>query len=164
MTSTPVTRELDAKDIPYRLFTHPGPIHSLEQAAQERGQRPEQVVRSLLFRLPAGTFVMVLAAGPDQVSWPALRSYLGVTRITTATRDEVLQRTGFEIGAVSPFGLPDAGGSSASTIRLLADQGVFQNQEVSIGSGVRYTTVILRSTDLRRALEQLEIGDFLNHQ
>ena len=48
--STPVSRVLDSENIPYRLFTHQGPIHSLEQAARERGQRPEQVVRSLLFR------------------------------------------------------------------------------------------------------------------
>ena len=59
--STPVTRALDALGIAYRLFCHPGPIHSLEQAASERGQRPEQIVRSILFRLAEDEFVMVTA-------------------------------------------------------------------------------------------------------
>jgi Cys-tRNA(Pro)/Cys-tRNA(Cys) deacylase len=152
--STPVTRDLDAKGVPYRLFTHPGPLHSLEQAARERGQRPEQVVRSILFRLSQGEFVMVLVAGPKQISWPALRSHLGVTRMSTASKEEVLERTGYPTGAVSPFGLPEP-------VRILVDEGVFQEEEISIGSGVRYTTVFLSSKDLRRALGEVEVGRFV---
>ena len=61
---TPVTRALDALEIPYRFFRHPGNVSSLEQAAQERGQEPEQVIRSIVFRLSQSEFVMVLVAGP----------------------------------------------------------------------------------------------------
>jgi Cys-tRNA(Pro) deacylase len=151
--STPVTRELDAKQIPYRLFRHPGPVRSLEHAAQERGQRPEQVVRSILFRLAQEQFVMVLVAGPRQVSWPALRRALGQSRLTMASEEEVLRVTGYPLGAVSPFGLP-------SPIRILIDQNVLAEEEISIGSGVRYTTVILRSADLINALKDVEILKF----
>ena len=161
VTSTPVTRELDAREVPYRLFSHPGPIHSLEQAARERGQRPDQVVRSLLFRLSTGEFVLVLAAGPAQVSWPALRTYLGVSRITTATKQEVIEHTGYESGAVSPFGLPDPSSGTSNRIRILADESVFTDQEVSIGSGVRFSTVILHSSALRQVLGEVETGKFL---
>jgi len=35
---TPVTLALDMMGLPYRFFQHDGPIHSLEQAAAERGQ------------------------------------------------------------------------------------------------------------------------------
>ncbi len=66
--STPVTIDLSSKKIPYRVFRHPGPIHSLEQAAQERGQEPGQVIRSILFRISQDNYVMVLVAGPKQVS------------------------------------------------------------------------------------------------
>jgi Cys-tRNA(Pro)/Cys-tRNA(Cys) deacylase len=152
--STPVTQELDRKGIPYRLFTHPGPIHSLEQAAQERGQRPEQVVRSIVFRLSEGEFVMVLIAGPQQISWAALRAHLGVSRMSMASEEEVLASTGYPLGAVSPFGLPDA-------MRILVDESVFHEEEISLGSGVRYTTVILSSQDLRRGLGDFEIGKFI---
>jgi len=161
VTSTPVTRELDAREVPYRLFSHPGPIHSLEQAARERGQRPDQVVRSLLFRLSTGEFVLVLAAGPAQVSWPALRTYLGVSRITTATKQEVIEHTGYESGAVSPFGLPGPSSGTSNRIRILADESVFTDQEVSIGSGVRFSTVILHSSALRQVLGEVETGKFL---
>jgi Cys-tRNA(Pro)/Cys-tRNA(Cys) deacylase len=151
---TPVTRDLDAKGIPYRVFTHPGQVQSLEQAAQERGQRPEQVVRSILFRLASDQFVMVLAPGRQQISWPALRQHLGVARMSMASPEEVLERTGYLHGAVSPFGLP-------GPMRILVDQGVFAEEEISIGSGVRNTTVIMKTADLRRALGEVEVGCFV---
>ena len=152
--NTPVTRELDTKMIPYRLFTHAGLIHSLEQAAQERGQRPDQVVRSIVFRLNEASFVMVLVAGPRQISWQALRECLGVKRMSMASPQEILDHTGYVTGAVSPFGLPEP-------MRIMVDENVFHAAEVSIGSGVRYTTVILRTEDLKRALGEVEIGKFV---
>jgi Cys-tRNA(Pro)/Cys-tRNA(Cys) deacylase len=148
--SSPVTQELDNLDIPYLVFTHPGPVKSLEQAARERGHEPNQVIRSLLFRLSAEEFVLALMAGPGQVDWKTLRRYLGEKRLTTADEEEMLRVTGYTHGAVSPLGLPQP-------LRILADPAVFAPEEISIGSGVRGTTVILRSADLRRALPNVEI-------
>jgi Cys-tRNA(Pro)/Cys-tRNA(Cys) deacylase len=152
-TPTPVAQYLQHKNIPHREFVHPGPIRSLEQAAQERGQQPEQVVRSILFRLSEDEFVMVLMAGPRQVSWKSLRRYLGQSRLTMAKDEEVLAVTGFQPGAVSPFGLPHP-------LHILVDTSLQTQEEVSIGSGVRGTTIILRTDDLLRALPAAEIGDF----
>ena len=147
--STPVTRSLDLLNISYRVFVHAGPVKSLEQAASERGQKPEQIIRSLLFRLSGERFVMALMAGSQQVDWKTLRRVVGEKRLTTASEEEVLRITGYPRGAVSPFGLPQP-------LRILADPGIFKSQKISIGSGVRGTTVILSSFDLRRALPDFE--------
>lgn len=125
----------------------------MEQAARERQQSPDQVVRSIVFRIGQGEYVMVLIAGPSQVSWPALRSYLGLSRLTMASREEVLDVTGYEAGAVSPFGLP-------SPLRIMVDDSVTANPYISIGSGVRGSTVIMKSADLLQALDGAEIGNF----
>ena len=155
MTDDPkVSQYLTEQGILHRVYRHAGPIHSLEQAARERGQKPEQVVRSILFRLGQGEYVMVLAVGPEQVSWPALRSYLGQSRLTMASQEEVLEATGYQTGAVSPFGLP-------GPMRILVDRKLLEQEEVSIGSGVRGTTVILSVDDLMKALPGVEVGDFL---
>lgn len=150
---SPVTRHLTWLGIPHRLFHHSGPAHSLEQAAHERGQRPGQVVRSILFRMSESTYVMVLVAGPQQISWPALRRHLGQSRMTMATPEEVLQVTGYPIGAVSPFGLP-------APIRVLVDESVLREEELSIGSGIRGAAVILKREDLLQALGEVEQGNF----
>ncbi len=155
--STPVTRALAALNIPHRLFRHPGPVHSVEQAARERGQKPEQVVRSIVFRLAQGDFLMVLIAGRLQVSWPALRSYLGQSRLTMASEAEVLSATGYPVGAVSPFGLPAA-------MRTLIDESVLSQEEISIGSGERYATVIMCTQDLLKALGPVEAGEFAQRE
>lgn len=153
--STPVTIELNSKNIPYKLFNHPGPIHSLEQAALERGQKPEQVVRSILFRISKDDYVMVLVAGPNQISWQSLRHYLEQSRLTMASKEEVLEVTGYQLGAVSPFGLPEP-------LRILIDGGVFSTDEISIGSGVKGVSVIMKTKDLKKALRNVEIGNFLS--
>ena len=96
---------------------------------------------------------MVLVAGPAQISWPALRRYLQQSRITMASEEEVNTITGYSIGAVSPFGLPVA-------MRILIDESVLAEEEISIGSGVRGITVIIKSQDLLRALPTSEISRF----
>lgn len=148
-----VTLALDKAGVQYQVFKHPGPIHSLEQAAEERGQRPEQVVRSILFRLGQGEFAMVLVAGPGQVSWSALRRYLNQSRLTMASEQEVLAITGYVTGAVSPFGL-------STPMRILIDESVLAEEQISIGSGVRGVTVLLKSKDLLNSLHSYEIGQF----
>lgn len=150
---SPVALALDRLQLPYRLFTHPGPIHSLAQAAHERGQQPDQVVRSIVFRVGKDEFVMVLIAGDRQVAWPTLRKHLGQSRLTMATEAEVKAATGYERGAVSPLGLP-------RPMRILIDDSVFAHTEISLGSGVRGTTVIMQSADLRQALGEVEVGSF----
>ena len=149
----PVAVALAALAIPHRVFYHAGPVHSLEQAASERGQQPEQVVRSILFRLGEGSYAMVLMAGPGQISWPALRRHFGQSRLTMASADEVLAVTGYAIGAVAPFGLPQP-------MPVLVDDGVAAQEEVSIGSGVRGVAVVLRPADLLAGLEGATVGRF----
>ena len=150
---SPVSAILSSRGIPHQQFTHPGPIHSLEQAAAERNQTVHQVVRSILFRLAQGEYAMVLVAGPNQVSWQALRQHFSQSRLTMATPEEVLEVTGYQVGAVSPFGLPE-------DIPLLMDQAILSQPAVSIGSGRRGTTILLTKENLMRALGDIEIGLF----
>jgi Cys-tRNA(Pro) deacylase len=147
--SPPASLALEKLGIPHRVFRHTGEVTSLEQAAQERGQRPEQVVRSILFRLGEGEFIMALVGGPGQISWKKLRQHLGQSRLTMASEEEVLAVTGYRVGTVSPFGLP-------RLIKILIDPGVLKEDEISIGSGVRNSGIIINSSDLRRALKDIE--------
>jgi Cys-tRNA(Pro)/Cys-tRNA(Cys) deacylase len=149
----PASHYLTDKNIPHGLFRHSGPVESLEQAARERGHKPEQVVRSIVFRLGTNQFVMVLMAGPAQVSWPELRTVLGVSRLSMASEEEVFQATGYRPGAVSPFGLP-------APMRILADENIFVPEEISIGSGERGVAIIMNSMKLREALGDVEVGHF----
>ncbi len=150
METPPISIALEKLGVLHQVFRHVDPVHSLEQAASDRGQRPSQVVRSILFRISEDEFIMALVAGPAQISWKTLRKHLGRSRVSMATEDEVLAVTGYRIGTVGPFGMPNP-------LKVLIDTGVLREEEVSIGSGMRNTAVILKSGDLHRALKDAEI-------
>ena len=150
METPPVSIALEILGVPHKIFRHENPVHSFEQAASERGQRASQIVRSILFRIAEDEFIMALVAGPAQISWKILRKHLGKSRVSMATEDEVLAVTGYRIGAVGPFGL-------LNQVRVLIDASVMLEEEISIGSGMRNTAIIMKSTDLRHALKDSEI-------
>ena len=89
---------------------------------------------------------LALIPGPSQVDWAKLRHFLGVSRVTTADADEVRNVTGYEPGAVSPFGLP-------TKLRILADPCIKQQKVISLGAGIRNAWVILKREDLERVLK-----------
>lgn len=150
---TPVSQALTALNIPHTVFVHPGLVKSLQQAAAERNQPEEQVVRSILFRLSEDNYAMVLIGGPRQISWKALRKHFGQSRLTMASPEEVEKVTGYVIGSVSPFGLPQP-------LPVLVDELLLNQPSVSIGSGVRGTAVILLTKDLIKALGNPDTGLF----
>lgn len=150
---TPAIQYLQDHNIPHRIFQHAGPVESLEQAARERAQQPEQVVRSIVFRLSENEFIMVLMPGPDQVPWKALRHHLGQSRLTMASEAELLSTTGYRPGTVTPFGIP-------TPMRILVDAGILALDEVSLGSGRRGLAILIRPQDMLSALADAEVIKF----
>lgn len=150
MDQPPASVALEELNIPHQVFKHERPVMSFEQAASDRNQRPEQIVRSILFQVRPDEFVMVLMAGRDQIDWRKLRQLVKRSRVRMATEEEVLEVTGYRVGTVSPFGLP-------RPLQILIDASVLKEEEVSIGSGIRNMAIILKSADLRRALSDAQM-------
>ena len=146
----PASLALDSMSIEHRLFLHERPVTSFEQAASDRNQRPEQIVRSILFQVRPEEFVMVLMAGRDQIDWKKLRQIVKRSRVRMATEEEVLEVTGYKVGTVSPFGLKNQ-------VRVMIDASVLKEEEISIGSGVRNVAIIMKSAALRHALSDAEV-------
>jgi Cys-tRNA(Pro)/Cys-tRNA(Cys) deacylase len=146
----PASLALSRCGIPHRVFRHEMPVTSFEQAASDRNQRPEQIVRSILFQVRPEEFVLVLMAGPEQIDWRKLRQLVKRSRVRMATEEEVLEVTGYKVGTVSPFGLKNQ-------IRVMIDASVLKEEEISIGSGVRNMAIIMKSADIPRALGDVEV-------
>ncbi len=150
MKKPPASIALETLNVPHQVFQHETPVLSFEQAAADRHQRPEQIVRSILFQIRPEEFLMVLVAGREQVDWKKLRQHVGRSRVRMATEEEVLDITGYRIGTVSPFGLKNP-------VRVLIDASVLKEEEISVGSGVRNMAIIMKSGDLRETLQDAEI-------
>ena len=97
---------------------------------------------------------MVLVAGREQVDWRKLRQFVGRSRVRMATEEEVLEVTGYRVGTVSPFGLK-------TELKILIDESVLREEEISLGSGSRQMAILMKSADLRQVLGNSEIVSLL---
>ena len=156
---SPVTRQLHELGINYEVVEIPldpdkKPVRSLEELLAGQNRNPGQIVRSLLFRTGSGGFILLAVAGGGKADWGMLRKHLNERRLTMAQAEEVLEATGFPIGAVPPIALPE-------TVRILVDTSVFEFERIIIGSGVLGYALDIASTGLRQALGEAEIGQFV---
>lgn len=156
---SPVTRQLQALGIAYEVIAIPldpdkKPVRSLEELLAGQSRNPGQIVRSLLFRTGSDSFVLLAVAGGGKADWAMLRKHLNERRLTMAQPEEVLEATGFAIGAVPPIALP-------KTVRVLVDTSVFELERVVIGSGVLGYALDISSAGLHQALAEAEIGQFV---
>ncbi len=156
---SPVTLHLQALGVQYDLIEIPldpdkKPVRSLEELLAGQHRNPGQIVRSLLFRTGSDHFVLLAVAGGRKADWTMLRKHLNERRLTMAQPEEVLDATGFPIGAVPPIALP-------RSIRVLVDNSVFEFDRVVIGSGVLGYALDITSSGLRLALADAEIETFV---
>jgi Cys-tRNA(Pro)/Cys-tRNA(Cys) deacylase len=72
----------------------------------------------------------VLVPGCRRFDWPKLRAHLGVSRLSLPDAEEARAVTGYERGAITPFG-------STNAWPVLIDASAMDHPLVAIGGGVR---------------------------
>jgi Cys-tRNA(Pro) deacylase len=143
---TPVTRLLTERGIPFRLSIHNRPALTVAEAAEQRGMRPGQLVKTMVLRLPDGSHIAALVPGDRDVDLRLVRNALAVRRLSWVAREEVEALTGYPPGAVSPVGI---GGVTT----ILVDPAIAEAGEVAISSGSPGAGVRLVAADLLRAID-----------
>ncbi|OKI87724.1 hypothetical protein A6A27_14030 [Micromonospora sp. CB01531] len=123
---SPAIAALDAAGLPYRVIRH-GPVRSLAEAAQARGVAVPDVVKTIVVRRGEDDHLFVLTPGDRVVSWPKLRTLLGVSRMSMPDAEAARAATGYERGTITPFG---------STIAwpVVADERL-RGREITLGAG-----------------------------
>jgi Cys-tRNA(Pro)/Cys-tRNA(Cys) deacylase len=137
---TPALRELDQRGVSYRLV-ETRPANSPEESAELQGIALGQLIRTIVVRRSADDYIFVLVPGGRRFDWPKLRAHLGRTRLSLPDADEAKEVTGYERGAITPFG-------STRAWPVIADAAVEQVPLVAIGGGRRGVNVHLRPADL----------------
>jgi Cys-tRNA(Pro) deacylase len=129
-----VLTALGEAGLAHRLVTH-GPVRSLAEAAQARGVEPADVVKTLVVRRGEDDYLFVLVPGDRQISWPKLRSLLGVNRMSMPDAAAAKEATGYERGTITPFG-------SLRAWPVIADERMLGRQ-ISLGAGEHGAAVAL---------------------
>jgi Cys-tRNA(Pro) deacylase len=124
---------------------------SAEESASFQGIGLEQLLRSIVVRRGAEDYVFVLVPGGREIDWKKLRGHLGVSRLSLPDAEEARSATGYERGAITPFG-------SSTAWPVIADATVPALERVAIGGGAHGVNLHLRGADLVGHLEA-EVAD-----
>jgi Cys-tRNA(Pro) deacylase len=121
------------------------PARSAAESAELQGIPVGSLLRTIVIRRGADDYVLVLVPGGRQIDWPKLRAHLGVSRLSLPDADEAREATGYERGAITPFG-------SRRGWPVIADAAIGQLDRVAIGGGARGVNVHISPADLIAAL------------
>ena len=126
---------IDFREIRY------GKVSSVEEAAAARGVPVAAVVKSLLVRRGEDDYLLVLVPGDRSISWPKLRSLLGVSRLSMPDADTAFEVTGYRRGTITPLGL---------SLPVIADERL-RGQDITLGSGEPGVAIGLSADELLEA-------------
>jgi Cys-tRNA(Pro)/Cys-tRNA(Cys) deacylase len=141
---TPALDALEDAGIEHRVV-RTRPAGSPEESAELQGIPLGALLRTLVVRRGEGDYLFVLVPGGRRFDWPKLRAHLGVKRMTMPDADEARHVTGYERGAITPFG-------ATTAWPVIADATVTLTDVVAIGGGARGVNVHLRPADLVASL------------
>jgi Cys-tRNA(Pro)/Cys-tRNA(Cys) deacylase len=150
--STPAIDALEAAGIPFTVV-RTQIARSAEESAQLQGIELGALLRSILVRRAADDYLFVLVPGGRRFDWPKLRAHLGTNRLTLPDAEEARAITGYERGAITPFG-------SLRPWPVIVDASIEGRDRVAIGGGAHGVNVHLAPADLVRATgaEVIEIS------
>ena len=141
---TPAIRAIAGAAVAYEVM-RTRPASSAEESAELQGIALGQLVRTIVIRRDQDDYVFVLVPGGWQIDWPKLRAHLRVKRLSLPDADEARAATGYERGAITPFG-------STTAWPVLVDVSVTELDRVAIGGGIRGVNLHLDPSDLIGAL------------
>lgn len=140
MAGTPALEALEASGLEFRVV-RTQPAGSAEESAELQGIELASLLRTIVVRRGDDDYVFVLVPGGRRLDWPKLRAHLGVRRMSLPDADEARAATGYERGAITPFGARRAW-------PVIADAAVLTQSVVAIGGGARGVNVHLSAQAL----------------
>ena len=118
--------------------------HSPEESAQLQGIRLPQLLRTIVVRRGEHDYVFVLVPGGRRIDWGKLRAHLGVRRLSLPDAEEAREATGYERGAITPFG-------ATTAWPVIADASIGTHGVVAIGGGAHGVNLHVQVPELLRA-------------
>jgi Cys-tRNA(Pro)/Cys-tRNA(Cys) deacylase len=150
LTETPGMRAAEAAGIGFEVVRTERPS-TAEESASLQGIELGQLLRTIVIRRGADDYVFVLVPGGRQIDWPKLRAHLGVKRLSLPSAEEAKEATGYERGAITPFGATHAW-------PVIADAATHGFDVVAIGAGAHGVNLHVDSSSLLATL-YAEVAD-----
>ena len=133
-----------SKDIQGEILQLDQPTPTVEAAAQVVNASPEQIIKSILFMVDERP-VLAIACGLSTIGRRAIADLynVGKKRVKLAAPELVLEISGYEVGAMPPFGHRQA-------LTTLIDRRVLEVPEAYAGGGAENALLRLNPHDIQR--------------
>jgi Cys-tRNA(Pro)/Cys-tRNA(Cys) deacylase len=143
MTQSNITRLLDSKNIPYRLYEFPALKYSALEVASIVDVDPYIVYKTIVVMRPEkGKPILAVVPGPWEVDLKALARALSEKKVILPTEKEAENLTGLQAGGISPLALLNKG------FQVILDISIQIHPEVIISSGQRGMNIRLPASAL----------------
>ena len=129
MTDTPALAALEGRGLAFRVV-RTEPARSAEESAELQGIELGALLRTLVVRRGDDDYLFVLVPGGRRFDWPKLRTHLNVKRLSMPDAEEARAVTGYERGAITPFG-------AQRPWPVILDASALSHETVAIGGGAR---------------------------
>lgn len=135
---------LQVNAIPAEILRLPVPTPTVETAAQAVGAQERQIVKSILF-LVDDQPVLAIACGTAYIDRRAIADLYGVgkKRVKLASPEEVMRLSGYEVGAMPPFG-------HRQPLRSLLDKRILELSEAFAGGGAENALMRISPQEMLR--------------
>jgi Ala-tRNA(Pro) deacylase len=130
---------LDSRGVDYRVVEH-GPTRTSEESARARGEPLRVGGKALVLSVDGELRLLVLSAA-SKLDSRAVKRHFGAKKTRFATREELLERTGLEPGAVPPFGDP------ILALPLYVDEALCHNERIAFNAGSLTTSIVMPMSD-----------------
>jgi Cys-tRNA(Pro)/Cys-tRNA(Cys) deacylase len=102
---TNAMRALEARRIPYEVFTFPPEVHSASGVADAVGLPYEQVYKTLVALRPEGKPMLIIIAGDRELDLKQVAKAVGEKKVRMASYKEAEDLTGLQVGGISALAL-----------------------------------------------------------
>lgn len=145
-----VAADSATRGLSIEIFARPA-ADSLTEAASLLGIEPGDIVKSLVVKRSDATFLFALVPGGRSISWPKLRSVVGVNKLQMPPAEVALAATGYERGTITPLG-------STTPWPVFVDSSIV-GRRVAMGAGEHGYSLFVDADALITALDAT-VADF----
>lgn len=141
---TKCIESLERAGVQFEIIPLEQSVHSVRDVEIACKCKTEEVIKTLL--LIGNEPVMVVLPGDKKADMEKIKRTLSETSLRMATKDEVLNLTGYTVGSVTPFGINPS-------VKQIADESVLLLTSLILGSGKSDVLIKLNQSEFGKAFQ-----------